>query len=142
MRQDATVPSPVLDYEMPQARLRPKRPWLAVMLLLIAWLGEAAVARNSRWPWPMTEDYIVFVMLLCGAVVLSIVTSLPGALIGIYGMLGLLAFWDGQFRHWNGPGQGYSFVIWRWACGWIGAFILTWAFCRATVLLRRPRPAP
>lgn len=139
MPQDATVSSAALDYETPPVRPSSPRPWIPVALLVLIWFGENAIPRNSRWPWPMPEDYVLFVFLLAGAFLLSLLTSLRGEIVGLYGVVGLLPFWPGQFYHWNGP--RYESSAWPRACCWVITFVLVWAFCRATVVLRRHRPA-
>ena len=135
MQQEAH--SPILDYGPPQERRFARRPWMPFVFLTVVFAGEAIVPRSSRWPWPMPEDYVLLGLMLAGALVQSLVSSMPAWAVGVYGLVGLTAFWDGQFHHWNFPDN----PIGSWALGWIVAFVCAWAVCRSFPLLRRFRRA-
>jgi hypothetical protein len=84
----------------------------------------------------MTEDYVLLGLMLAGALIQSLLSSIPAWAVGLYGLVGLTAFWDGQFHHWNLPDNPMG----RWALGWLAAFVGTWALCRAFPLVRRFLP--
>lgn len=136
MRDDMSPAPSTLDYASPPERTVPRRPWVPFAFLAAIYTGEAFVPRNSRWPWPMTEDYVLLCLMFAGAFIQSLLTSIPAWAVGLYGIAGLLGFWNGQFYHWNFHGESIS----SRACAWIAAFVFTSFVCRTLPLMRRGMP--
>ena len=142
MQQEATVPTSVLDYENAAANRRPRRTWVLLSFFAVVVVGELLLPRLYRWQWPLPGDYLLGALLLTGAIVSALVTTVPGWLLGLYGVVGLCFFYPGEtmtreFRFGIAEPGAIKLHIVRWTC----ALLVAWFVCRSTVLLRRTRPA-
>jgi hypothetical protein len=143
MQQEAVVPTSTLDYQPPETIRRPRRWWVPAVFFAVVVVGELfGVERLYRWQWPLPGDYVLGGLLLAGAVVSTLVTSVPGWLLGLYGLVGLCFFYPGEtitreFRFSIAEPGAIRLHVIRWSC----ALFVAWLSCRSTVLLRRKRPA-
>ena len=143
MQQEAVVPTSTLDYQRPEIIRRPRRWWVPGVFFAVVVIGELiGVERRYRWQWPLPGDYALGALLLAGAIVSALVTSVPGWLLGLYGLVGLSFFYPGEtitreFRFSIAEPGAVRLHIIRWSC----ALVVAWLVCRSTVLLRRKRPA-
>jgi hypothetical protein len=143
MQQEAVAPTSTLGYQPPATIHKPRRGWVPAVFFAVVVIGELfGVERLYRWQWPLPGDYVLGGLLLAGAIVSALVTSAPGWVLGLYGLVGLCFFYPGEtitreFRfNIAEPGAVRLHIIrWSWA------LFVAWLACRSTVLLRRKRPA-
>jgi hypothetical protein len=142
MPQEAfNLPTP-LDYATPTVATRPRRLWMFVGFGLALLVLEGLQPRLTPPGWPTTFDYALMLLLPLSAVIMALATSLPGWLLGLYGLFGSMMFLEGQFTDTRLHFRLETPVEIRWFVANWSAFILgAWAVCRSAVLLRRFRPA-
>ena|SRR5260221_305463 len=143
MQHERVVPTSVLNYAPAPANRRPCRIWVPSAFLAVVVGGELfGVERLYRWQWPLPGDYKLGALLLVGAIVSALVTTLPGWVLGLYGLVGLCSFYPGEtitreFHFGIAERGAIPLHIVLWTC----ALLVAWGVCRSTVLLRRRRPA-
>jgi hypothetical protein len=138
MQQEATnLPTP-LEYAAPTLSTRPLRLWVLAAFAFALVVFEGFQPRLTPPGWPTTFDYALMLLLPLGAGVMAIGTSLPGWLLGLYGLFGSMMFLQGQFTdtrlHFRleTPAEIRSFLV-----NWSAFIVGSWAVCRSAVLLRR-----
>jgi hypothetical protein len=143
MHQEAFLSTSPLDYQAPEIVDPPRRWWVPGIFFAVVVVGEVfGVERLYRWQWPRPSDYALGSLLLAGAVVSALVTSVPHWVLGLYGFVGLCFFYPGETitREFHfgiaEPGAVRLHII-RWSF----ALFVAWLACRSTALLRRTRPA-
>jgi len=142
MQRETTHLSTPLDYATPVHSTRPLRPWVFLGFALAVVVLEGLQPRLTPPGWPTMLDYALMLLLPIGAVVMAVGTSLPGWLLGLYGLFGSMMFLQGQLAdtrlHFRlaTPMEIRSFLV-HWCLFILGA----WLVCRSAVLLRRSRPA-
>jgi len=138
MPQEPVEPSPILDYAVPNVVRKPRGWGLWVCFVFGIFLFEDVVTARLTPPGrPISSDYLLMLLLPIGAALMSISTSLPGWMIGLYGIEGACTFLLGQlsdtrlhFRLDQPNGVFWFFVNWT-------AFIfVSWLVCRCSLLLR------
>jgi hypothetical protein len=129
----------ILEYQTPPVHTpKPKRWWVLVAFSLLLLVLEGMSPRRTPPGWPTEFDYLLMLLLPIGAIALSLGTSQPGCLIGLYGELGACTFLPGQlgdtrlhFRL-GAPGGVLWFLV-----EWSGFIFGAWMVCRLCVLFRR-----
>ena len=137
---DAKTTSPLLPlgYVPAAQAVHPRRYWVFAAFLIALVILEALQPRLTPPGWPTAFDYGLMLLLPIGAIVMALATSMPGWLLGLYGLLGACTFLVAQFNDTRFPLRLDSArAIDIIAANWCAFVVFSWAVCRTAVLLRR-----
>ena len=142
MHQEPTNPPTPLEYATPTLAIPPRRYWVFAGFAVALVVLEGLQPRMRPPGWPTTFDYLLMLLLPIGAIVMALATSLPGCLLGLYGLFGSMIFLQAQFTdtrlqfRLGTPSDVRSFLVF-----WSAFVVASWAVCRGAVLLRRLQAA-
>jgi hypothetical protein len=104
-------------------------------------LFEGLPPRLTPPGWPLAYDYALMLLLPIGGFVMSTMTSLPGWIIGLYGLGGACTFLLGQLTDTR---LHFRFVdaasVHLFVANWCVFILASWLICRCLVVLRRLPP--
>ncbi len=133
---DAKTTSPL--YVPAAHAAHPRRYWVLIAFLIAVVVLEDFQPRLTPSGWPTAFDYGLMLLLPIGAIVMALATSMPGWLLGLYGLFGACAFLVAQFNDTRLPLRLDSArAINILATNWCAFVVFSWAVCRAAVLLRK-----